>query len=50
MAMTGHRETESLTREEWIGAALAAVERGGVAAVAVEPIARSLGVTKGSSN
>ena len=37
-----------LSREEWADAALAALARGGPSAVAVEPIARTLGVTKGS--
>jgi AcrR family transcriptional regulator len=39
---------ESLDRERWEQAALDALERGGLAAVAVEPLARRLGVTKGS--
>jgi AcrR family transcriptional regulator len=38
----------SLDRERWEQAALDALERGGLAAVAVEPLARELGVTKGS--
>lgn len=33
---------------DWIQAALEAIEEGGLAAVAVEPLARRLGVTKGS--
>ncbi|WP_232075667.1 TetR/AcrR family transcriptional regulator [Phytohabitans suffuscus] len=37
-----------LAREDWVEAALAAVAEGGVAAVAVEPIAARLGTTKGS--
>jgi AcrR family transcriptional regulator len=37
-----------LTREDWIDAALEAIARGGLSAVAVEPLAASLGVTKGS--
>ena len=37
-----------LTAEDWVGAALEAISRGGLAAVAVEPLARSLGATKGS--
>jgi AcrR family transcriptional regulator len=37
-----------LTADDWTSAALAALARGGVAAVAVEPIAASLGTTKGS--
>jgi AcrR family transcriptional regulator len=36
------------TKEQWAEAALDALARGGLAAVAVEPIARELGVTKGS--
>jgi AcrR family transcriptional regulator len=38
----------ALTAEHWAEAALKALGRGGVAAVAVEPLARELGVTKGS--
>jgi AcrR family transcriptional regulator len=37
-----------LSRERWIEAALAALAENGVEAVAVEPLARRLGVTKGS--
>ena len=37
-----------LAREDWVDAALAAIAEGGVAAVAVEPIAARLGTTKGS--
>ncbi len=33
---------------DWVEAALSAIEEGGLAAVAVEPLARRLGVTKGS--
>jgi AcrR family transcriptional regulator len=40
--------TDTLDRERWEAAALDAFERGGLAAVAVEPLARALGVTKGS--
>src|SRR5215203_1169543 len=39
---------ESLTAQDWTQAALEALARGGLAAVAVEPIAKSLGTTKGS--
>jgi AcrR family transcriptional regulator len=39
---------QSLDRERWAAAALDAFERGGLSAVAVEPLARALGVTKGS--
>lgn len=38
----------SLTREDWIEAGLAALARDGLAGVAVEPLARRLGATKGS--
>lgn len=37
-----------LDRERWIFAAQQALGRGGLRAVAVEPLAKSLGVTKGS--
>ena len=37
-----------LSREHWIEAALDALGEGGVGAVAVEPLAARLGVTKGS--
>jgi AcrR family transcriptional regulator len=39
---------ESLTAGDWTEAALEALAGGGLAAVAVEPIAKSLGATKGS--
>ncbi|MCW2984998.1 MAG: transcriptional regulator, TetR family [Conexibacter sp.] len=39
---------DNLDRERWEQAALDALERGGLPAVAVEPLARELGVTKGS--
>jgi AcrR family transcriptional regulator len=38
----------SLAAEDWTGAALDALARGGLAAVAVEPLAKELGTTKGS--
>jgi AcrR family transcriptional regulator len=38
----------TLDRERWEAAALDAFEQGGLPAVAVEPLARALGVTKGS--
>ncbi len=41
----GHRR---LSRDDWISAALAAIADGGLAAVAVETLATSLGATKGS--
>jgi AcrR family transcriptional regulator len=37
-----------LTRDHWIQAALTAIAEGGIAAVAVEPLAARLGATKGS--
>jgi AcrR family transcriptional regulator len=40
--------SDKLSREAWADAALDAIGRGGLAAVAVEPIASMLGVTKGS--
>jgi len=39
---------ESLTTEDWAGAALVALARGGLSAVAVEPLAKDLDTTKGS--
>jgi len=39
---------ESLTAADWTEAALAALARGGLTAVAVEPLAKELGATKGS--
>jgi AcrR family transcriptional regulator len=38
----------NLDRDRWAAAGLDALERGGLSAVAVEPLARELGVTKGS--
>src|SRR5436190_12562377 len=46
--MVGAMMMATLDRERWEEAALDALERGGLAAVAVEPLARALGVTKGS--
>jgi AcrR family transcriptional regulator len=40
--------TEPLSIERWRSAALRALAEGGVAAVAIEPLAKQLGVTKGS--
>lgn len=37
-----------LTREDWVAAAYGRFSEDGIAAVAVEPIARALGATKGS--
>lgn len=44
--MPGQRA--QLSREAWTAAALEAIAEGGIAAVAVEPLTRRLGVTKGS--
>jgi AcrR family transcriptional regulator len=41
-------EKKTLTAEDWATAALEAIAKDGVSAVAVEPLARKLGVTKGS--
>ena len=46
MAMTPAKA--SLSKDDWSSAALIALERHGLAAVAVEPIAKTLGATKGS--
>ena len=50
MVVTEERATprRRLTREDWVAAALEAIGGGGVAAVAVEPLAARLGTTKGS--
>jgi AcrR family transcriptional regulator len=42
------RRVSRLTSDDWAAAALAAIGRGGLAAVAVEPLAAALGATKGS--
>ncbi|WP_254126208.1 TetR/AcrR family transcriptional regulator [Amycolatopsis sp. CA-230715] len=41
-------ESTRLSAKDWARAALKAIAGGGLAAVAVEPLARTLGVTKGS--
>lgn len=41
-------QTKDLTREDWLIAAVAALAEGGVEAVKVERLAKSLGVSKGS--
>lgn len=50
MVMTAGKATSRrrLTRDDWVDAALAAIAEGGLAAVAVEPLALRLGTTKGS--
>ncbi|WP_412734677.1 TetR/AcrR family transcriptional regulator [Krasilnikovia sp. MM14-A1259] len=42
------RQTNRLTADDWAAAALDAMARGGLGAIAVEPIAARLGATKGS--
>ena len=42
------RTRSRLSREDWIGAALEAIAEGGLAAVAIVPLAARLGATKGS--
>jgi AcrR family transcriptional regulator len=42
------KESTRLSAQDWARAALKAIATGGLAAVAVEPLARTLGVTKGS--
>lgn len=46
--MSTRTEKPRLSRDAWVEAALAALSEGGVEAIAVEPLARRLGVTKGS--
>ncbi|WP_051341269.1 TetR/AcrR family transcriptional regulator [Pseudonocardia spinosispora] len=41
-------ESARLSAQDWARAALKAIARGGLTSVAVEPLARTLGVTKGS--
>ena len=50
MAVAGTSATtrRRLTRHDWVAAALAAIAEGGLAAVAVEPLAQRLGTSKGS--
>lgn len=45
---TQAQEKQNLSAEDWAEAALQAMAAGGLDAVAVEPLARQLGVTKGS--
>lgn len=45
---TGSAPKQNLSAEQWAEAALEALAAGGLEAVAVEPLARKLGVTKGS--
>lgn len=46
--MTTPSRVSRLSAENWVRAALAAIADGGLAAVSVEPLARTLGATKGS--
>ncbi|GAB3129094.1 TetR/AcrR family transcriptional regulator [Tsukamurella serpentis] len=46
--MDGSRPRRRLTADDWTDAALAAIAEGGLAAAAVEPLAKRLGATKGS--
>lgn len=48
MTETSPRSRIRLLSRDWLDAAIVALTRGGLAAVAIEPIARQLGVTKGS--
>jgi AcrR family transcriptional regulator len=47
-AASSSKPRRRLGRGDWIKAALETIERGGLAAVSVEPLAVALGVTKGS--
>ncbi|MFG1793705.1 TetR/AcrR family transcriptional regulator [Nocardia sp. NPDC049149] len=42
------KESTRLSAQDWVWAALRAIAAGGLTAVAVEPLAKALGVTKGS--
>src|SRR5919197_2043776 len=48
MAMSRGRSSNQLSASDWVRAAMEAIVEGGVAAVAVEPLAARLGTTKGS--
>jgi AcrR family transcriptional regulator len=48
MAGAGATTRRRLSRTDWVGAALAAIAEGGLAAIAVEPLAQRLGTSKGS--
>jgi AcrR family transcriptional regulator len=47
-ASVGNARKPRLNRDDWINAALEAIARGGLAEVAIEPLAARLTVTKGS--
>ena len=48
MGDTSDAGRRRMSREQWVRAALKALASGGLAALSVEPLARRLGVTKGS--
>lgn len=48
LARNNAEERQNLSAADWVAAALDAMATGGLEAVAVEPLARQLGVTKGS--
>lgn len=48
MSETSPRRRTRLEKRDWIEAAIAVLAEGGLTKVAVEPLARALGVTKGS--
>ena len=48
MPSTAKRSKRRLSRDDWVRAALDAIAENGLGAVAVEPLAARLGVTKGS--
>ena len=45
---SGEKKSENLTREDWISGAWNMLGEGGLEGVRIEPLARQLGVTKGS--
>jgi AcrR family transcriptional regulator len=45
---TGRKKADRLSVEDWLDGALEVLAEGGLSGVAVEPLARRLGVTKGS--
>jgi AcrR family transcriptional regulator len=48
MAVRTSRGTRTLSADDWIGVAMDALVEGGIAAIAIEPLAVRLGATKGS--
>ncbi|HEU5474763.1 MAG TPA: TetR/AcrR family transcriptional regulator [Actinophytocola sp.] len=47
--MTAKAGVKRLTKDDWTAAAMSALAEGGIAAVAIEPLATRLGTTKGSA-